>query len=61
MMMTGSEGLLASKDSRTRIKVVKVASHYGGRKGAIRCNAKNPSDGGKGGKNGVGEKKIKRG
>ena len=49
-------GLLASKDSRTRIKVV--------RKGAekacvgIRCNAsKNPSDGGKkGGKNGAGEK-----
>ena len=25
-------GLLASKDSRTRIKVVNVASHYGGRK-----------------------------
>ena len=59
MMMTGSEGLLASKDSRTRIKVVKVASHYGGRKGAIRCNAKNPSDGGKGGKNGAGEKKLR--
>ena len=30
-MMTGSKGLLASKDSRTRIKVVKVASYYGGR------------------------------
>jgi acetolactate synthase-1/2/3 large subunit len=58
-MMTGSKGLLASKDSRTRIKVVKVASYYGGRKGAFRCNAKNPSDGGKGGKNGAGEKKLR--
>ena len=54
-------GLLASKDSRTRIKVV--------RKGAekacvgIRCNAsKNPSDGGKkGGKSGIAGEKVRGG
>jgi hypothetical protein len=61
MHQQNGRGLLASKDSRTRIKVV--------RKGAekacvgIRCNAsKNPSDGGKkGGKSGIAGEKVRGG
>ena len=61
MHQQNGRGLLASKDSRTRIKVV--------RKGAekacvgIRCSAsKNPSDGGKkGGKSGIAGEKVRGG